>query len=280
MCLFRPIVIVRPSKQGHVLVTESHVEEQFSQVLLRRDGLGEHHRLAAATAVATEVEDHANRVLEGARLCVVRKGSSTSHEVLDQRQLSRDSTLVGRRGLLFTCLLDVLVVLQIPEVICRYGSAFPRLEATKPCGHVLEACSERGNRRSHAPMKANQQQAPLTAGERVERRLQQILGHVVVERPLVVAHLVQVQAAPSLGERTVEKLLRLTPEGSLEDEAETTLQFVLLTRDERPVVVGTEHLPERRDVPEQGAGRLDVLHEAPELRQRILHWRRGEQEGR
>ena len=210
----------------------------------------------------------------------MREGSSTSHELLDQRQLSSDGTLVGRHGLLLTCLLDLLVVLQIPEVIRRNGSAFPRLEATKPRGDVLQARRERRNRRSHSAVKANQQQAPLTAGERVERRLQQILGHVVVERPLVVAHLVQVQAAASLGEWTVEKVLRLTPEGSLEDEAETTLQFVLLTRDERPVVVGTEHLPERRDVPEQGAGRLDVLHEAPELRQRILHWRRGEQEGR
>ena len=129
-------------------------------------------------------------------------------------------------------------------------------------------------------MEADEQQAALRPGERIERRAQQVVGHVLIERPLVVAHLVFVEAAAPLREGTVEKLLRLTPERALQDHAEAPLQLVLLAGDERAVVGRAEDAAERLDVAQQGAGRLDVLHEAPQLDQRVLHRRRREQEDR
>ena len=129
-------------------------------------------------------------------------------------------------------------------------------------------------------MEADEQQAPLRAGERVERWAQQVVGHILIQRALVIAHLVFVEAAAALGERPIEKLLRLAPERALQDHAEAPLQLVLLARNERAVVGRAEHAAERLDVAEQRAGRLDVLHEAPQLGQRVLHRRRGEQEDR
>ena len=129
-------------------------------------------------------------------------------------------------------------------------------------------------------MKADQEQPPLRPGEGVQRRLEQVLRHVVVERPFVVAHRVLVEPATALCERSVQELLRLTTQRALEDHAEAPLQLVLLARDERPVVVCAEDLAESVDVPEQRARRLDVLHEAPQLGERVLHRRRREQQNR
>ena len=99
-------------------------------------------------------------------------------------------------------------------------------------------------------MKADQEQSPLRPGEGVQRRLEQVLRHIVVERPFVVAHRVLVEPATALCERSVQKLLRLTPEGALEDHAEAPLELVLLARDERPVVVCAEDFSEGVEVPE------------------------------
>ncbi len=129
-------------------------------------------------------------------------------------------------------------------------------------------------------MKADQQQPALPAGEGEQRRLEQVLGHVVVERPFVVAHRVLVEPAPALGERPVEELLRLPAQRPLEHHGEPPLQLVLLAGDERAVVLGAEHLAEGRDVAEQRAGRLDVLHQPPQLGERVLHRRRREQQDR
>ena len=62
--------------------------------------------------------------------------------------------------------------------------------------------------------------------------------------------------------------------------AKPPLQLVLLAGDQRPVVLAAEHLAEGRDVPEQRARRLHVLHEAPQLGERVLHRRRREQQDR
>src|SRR4051812_46749352 len=110
MRLLRPVMGVRPPKQGHVLVLETHVQKQCSKVFLRRDGLGEHHSLSAAASIATEIEDDADRVLKGARLRVVGKGSSTPDEVLDERQFTSDCTAVDRHRCLVGYLLDLFFV--------------------------------------------------------------------------------------------------------------------------------------------------------------------------
>ena len=159
----------------------------------------------------------------------------------------------------------------------RDPGAVAGIETTQPCGDVFQARGERWNRGGHAAVKADQEQSPLRPGEGVQRRLEQVLRHIVVERPFVVAHRVLVEPATALCERSVQELLRLTTEGALEDHAEAPLQLVLLARDERPVVVCAEDFSEGVDVPEQRARRLHVLHETPQLGERVLH-RRGRQQ--
>lgn len=53
---------------------------------------------------------------------------------------------------------------------------------------------------------------------------------------------------------------------------------MLLPGNQDAVVLGAEHPAEGRDVAEQSAGRLDVLHQTPELGQRVLDGSRGKQE--
>src|SRR6516225_9552662 len=106
-------------------------------------------------------------------------------------------------------------------------------------------------------MKSNQQKPSLTTCECEQRRLKQVFGHIVVERSLVVAHRIFVQPAPPLREWPVEKLLGLPAQSPPLNHRETTFELVLLAGNQGPVVVGAEHLPKRRDVPEQRARRLD-----------------------
>jgi len=95
-------------------------------------------------------------------------------------------------------------------------------------------------------VKADQEQPTLAPRKCIQRRLKEVLGHVVVEGPLVAAHLVLVQSAVSLRERALQKLLGLAAQRPLEHEAKATMQLMLLTGNERPVIVGTEDLPEGR----------------------------------
>ena len=73
MRLLCAVVIVITSEERHVLVPETDVEEQPPHVLLRGDGLGEHYRLAAAAAVAAEIQDDSYRVLKGPGFRIVWK---------------------------------------------------------------------------------------------------------------------------------------------------------------------------------------------------------------
>ncbi len=103
----------------------------------------------------------------------------------------------------------------------------------------------------------------MSTGESIQGGLQEVLRHVIIERPFVVAHRVLVEAASALRERPIEKLLCLTAQRPLEYRRQPPLQFVLLAGDQGSVVFATEHLAERRNVPEQSARRFHILHEAP-----------------
>ena len=93
--------------------------------------------------------------------------------------------------------------------------------------------------------------------------MKQVLGYIVIERPLVVAHGVFVQPATPLCKRTIKEFLSLTAKRSLEDNREAALKFVFLTRDQRSIVFSTEHLAKRSNIAEQRARWLHVLYETP-----------------
>ena len=99
-------------------------------------------------------------------------------------------------------------------------------------------------------MKPDQQKPPLSPREGIEGRLKQVFGDVVIERPFVVAHRVFVEPAAPLREGPVKKFLGLTAQSPPLDHREASLEFVLLARDQRSVILRTEHLAECRDVAE------------------------------
>ena len=264
--LVRASMVVHAPEESDLFVLEPRAEEQVPQVLLGRDRLREDHGLAAAVAVTAAAEDEPDRLQERARLGIARKGPGTSEEFLHAGQLRQDPVVVHRRGrwLVFDWLLQLLLVLQVAEhrdslvvsgLTCR--------ETAEPLGDVLQACGQCRDRRAHAPVESDQQEPALSAGERVERRLEQILGHIVIERPFVGAHRVLVETAPPLRERPLEELLRLPPQRPLEHQREAPLELVLLPGDQTPVILVTEHPAERREIAEQSACRLDVLHQPP-----------------
>ena len=131
---------------------QTDVEQQRSQVLLRGDRLGEHDRLAAAAAVAAEIEDHPNRVLKRARLGIVRQRSRAGDEALDTSQLASDRLAIDRGGRFLDGFLDLVFVLEVAEhrrslfrrsvSPPRDGAAArrrspgspPAPESTRPCG--------------------------------------------------------------------------------------------------------------------------------------------------
>src|SRR5208282_1861868 len=53
---------------------------------------------------------------------------------------------------------------------------------------------------------------------------------------------------------------------------------MLLARDQRSIILGAEHFAERRDVTEKRTCWLDILDQAPQFDERVLHRRRGEQQ--
>ena len=286
--LARARMIVDTAEKGDLLVLKPIVEEQLPQVLLGRDRLGEDHGFAAAGSVAATIEDEPDRLQERARLGVARQGARASEEVLHAGQLGQDASAIHWRSLLgfdrLRQLLLVLQVAQVAQVAQHRGRSVlgipPSRQPAEPGGHVLQARGERGDRGRHAPVEPDEQETALPAGKREQRGLEQVLGHVVVERPFVDAHRVLVEPAPPLGERPVEELLGLAAERALEHPGEASLELVLLPGNQGAVVLGAEHLAEGRDVAEQSAGRLDVLHQAPELDQGVLDGGRREQENR
>jgi hypothetical protein len=127
-------------------------------------------------------------------------------------------------------------------------------------------------------MEADEQQAPLSAGKCVQRRLEEVFGDVIVERSLVLTHVVLVQSAPPLGEGPIQKFLRLAAQGALQHNRESALQFVLLPGHKDAIIVVTEDLPKCGNVAKQGTGGFHVLDQSPEFGQRVLHRRGCEQQ--
>ena len=154
------------------------------------------------------------------------------------------------------------------------------MHAAETGGDVLQTRGQGWDRRSHAPVEPDQQKSPLSTGEGIQGRFQKVFGHIVVERPFSVAHGVLVQPAAPLSERPVKKLLGLAAKCPLENDRETPLELVLLASDQSSIVFVTEHFAERRDVPEQSARRLNVLHQAPQFDEGVLHRSRSEQQHR
>src|SRR5690349_8875566 len=107
-------------------------------------------------------------------------------------------------------------------------------------------------------MESDQKESTLPAGEGEQRRLEQVRGHIVVERPFVAAHRVLVEAAAPLRERPVEKLLGLAAQRALEHPGEAPLELVLLPGNQRPVILRAEDSAKSVDVTEQSTRRLDV----------------------
>jgi hypothetical protein len=97
-------------------------------------------------------------------------------------------------------------------------------------------------------MEANQQQAPLSTGKCVKGRLEEVLGYVVIERSLILAHVVLVQPAAPCGKRPIQKFLCLTPKRALQHDCQSLLQLVFLPRHQGSVVLVAEDLPKRGDV--------------------------------
>jgi len=75
---------------------------------------------------------------------------------------------VGECCLFFGFDFDILFVFQIPKVIRRHSGTLTCLETAKPCGDVLQARSQRGNRRRHSAVKADQEKPTLAARESVK----------------------------------------------------------------------------------------------------------------
>ncbi len=114
----------------------------------------------------------------------------------------------------------------------------------------------------------------------MQGRFKEVLGYIVVERLFSVTHCVLVQSAASLRERPVKKFLRLAAQSPPLDHRETSFELVLLTRDQRSIILRAEYFAERRDVPEKRARWLHVLDQAPQFSERVLHRCRSEQQNR
>ena len=93
-------------------------------------------------------------------------------------------------------------------------------------------------------------------------------------------HRVLEQPAAPLYERALEKLLRLTPKRALTDRGHPSAKLVVKVLSDRRVVARAEDPAERVQIAEERAGRLHVLHEPPQLGERVLNRGRGEQQDR
>jgi hypothetical protein len=85
----------------------------------------------------------------------------------------------------------------------------------------------------HPTVKPEQQQLLMAALEGQDARLEEVAGDVVVEGPLRGAHRVLKEPGFSADKRPLEKVLGLSAQGPLQDHADPTPQFLLLTRQPR-----------------------------------------------
>ena len=90
-------------------------------------------------------------------------------------------------------------------------------------------------------------------------------------RPLSVAHRVFVQSTAASCERAVEKFLRLTAQSPSLDQREASFELMLLTWNQRSIVLRAEDFAKRHDVSKKCAGWLHVLDQAPQLNEGVLH---------
>ncbi len=81
-----------------------------------------------------------------------------------------------------------------------------------------------------------------------------------------------------LHERLLQELLRLLAQRPFEHQLEAVPQLLVLARRQPAVVVQAEQRPERGQISEQRTERVHVPHEAPDLGQRVLNRRRGQQQ--
>ena len=266
---------------------QAAVQQQPAQVVLGGERLGEDDHLAAALARRPLLQHQLDGADQGQGLAVGGQRARPLHERFDPGQLGRDAGRVvraepagarrrrpppppprprGRRA--------------ARSPARRRPRGWPSRRPPQALGHLLQAGRQRLERRGHQAVKPDQQQRALLAAEGVQARLEQVPGDVVVELPLLGAHHVFEQARLPPHERLAHELLRLPAQRALQDGAEPLLQLVLLPLGQHPIVRRAEDLAEGGQVAEQRARGVDVVHQAPQLGQRVLHRRRRQQQHR
>ncbi len=108
-------------------------------------------------------------------------------------------------------------------------------------------------------METDQQKPSLSAGKGIDGRFEQVLGHVIIERPLGVTHRVLVQSAAALCERAVEKFLGLAAQSPSLDHRKASFELMLLAWNQQSIVLRAEHFAKRHNVSKKCACWLDVL---------------------
>ena len=280
-----PRRVVVAAEQRDVLVAQFRLfEQERAQVVLGRQGLGEDHDLAP---VRRPVHDHAHGLDEARRLAVPRQGAGAADEVLDAGEFASDRLgLLGKRwrrgrSRPSPAIADVVLFLEVAHELRRVrltGIALPE-HAAQPGSDPVQALGERRDRRRHAAVKAEQEQLAGVAPEGLQGRRQEVVRDVVVEGALVRAHAVFEELRPPPDEGPVQELLRLPAQRALHHGGEPPPQFLRLVRGDATAIVGAEDVLEHGLVPEQRAGRVDVLDEAPEFAQGVLdRCRREEQD--
>ena len=265
--------------------TSSERDQELAQVVLRRERLGEDHQLAAALALRRGLaRPHARRRAARAPCCrwrarrAARRSSPPARARLECAHGSGSgpsSLSVVAELVLF---LEVLVEIDGDVVVIGCVAAIGGEQATQALRDAAQAAAERAVRGGHATVKADHEQAPLLTSKRRQARREQVAGDVVVERPLLVRHVVLEQACAPADKRRLHELLGLTTQRAPDHDLHATLQILLLPGREHAVIVRAEQLPEGGQIAEQGTASVDVLNQAPQLRERVLQRRRREQQ--
>ena len=267
-------------------------------VVLRRQRLGEDYGLAGAQPLRSPILDESECLDESSRFTAVPKLSGSCGECDDHFELGPNAfvglgdRLLGldRRRLGVIVVFrsaKTLVLLEISRhlseelsAVVRDGMTASGQSIAQPLRHTVEAYSQRGQRRRHSAMEADKKKMALLSPERVEVLAHQPRGDVGVQRLLLGAHRVLEHARVALDERHLEKLLRLTPKRPLKHRLQAASEFPHLFGEHRTIACLAEQLTERGQAAEKRTSRLDVLHQAPQLRERVLDRRGCQQDDR
>jgi hypothetical protein len=145
--LAAPGVIVSAANKGDFFVSQAGIQEQLAQVFLGGNGLGEHHGLAAAAAVAAQIEYNADSVLEGTGFGVVWERSCASDKALDTSQLRGDRLAIGSDGSILARFFDIFIFLKVAEHLARVvHRLLTGAQTAQPRSHVLEVRRQRRDR--------------------------------------------------------------------------------------------------------------------------------------